>query len=497
MSAAHPIDETAVARDSAARQPAPSLPVATIGEFLAVVAQSRLVSHEIIEQIHIDAHENPNSTPSDIAVDLVQGGYLTFWQSQQLLAGKTEFFLGRYKFLDRLGVGGMGAVFKAEHEMMGRIVALKMVRRRLLEDDKTRKRFLREIKAVAALQHPNIVLAYDADCVANVYFLVLEYIDGNDLGWWVQQKGPFSSRWACEFARQVALGLQHAHERGLVHRDIKPTNLLAVREPAPKPPTIKILDFGLSLLDEAVHSDDLVQAAEAAADRHVTSVVGTFGFMAPEQFQRPPQMDIRSDIFSLGCTFFYLLTGRLPFDGDSDKEYLHNMLTSEPLAVSSMKANVPPQVDLVLAKMLARHPDDRFQTPAEVAAMLKPLAASPPQDFAAARNSAPLSSAVSATAPTAAMSMPEVDSLLGEFADRMTNQPTDITGSPLDELLLGITLPAAGPLPGFDMGQPPGYQPFQLPSDGDIPVPWIIAGSVGIFVFMALLALLLWFISSG
>jgi serine/threonine protein kinase len=432
----------------------PEIPIKAVSssaEYIRILEQSRLVSAEVLHELRAFLRKRQDTKPTALAAKLVRDRHLTAWQSQQLLAGKTQFFLGRYKFLDRLGVGGMGAVFKAEHEIMGRIVALKMIRRRMLEDEKTRERFLREIRATAKLTDPNIVNAYDADRVGDVYFLVMEYVDGKDLGWWVQQNGPFPSKWACEFCRQTALGLQHAHECGLVHRDIKPTNLLAVREPAPKPPSIKILDFGLSHLATDDQEFEANSAGQLASDRHVTSVVGTFGFMAPEQFNQPPQSDIRTDIFSLGCTLFYLLTGQLPYSAETDSQYIASLRKGERIQARALKPSIPVEVEAVLDKSLAANPDDRYKTPREFADALWPLSAKDAQGTAATAMPSPLPSKVVAQPETPRHLQPSVDAALGEFDVELTSGPADIFIADFSQATASQNAPGTTSLPSpFD-----------------------------------------------
>lgn len=449
MSAPQPIANTAAdpANDVA---DAPLKAVSTSAELLHVLEQSRLVGDNVVRDLRALLKADPATRPLSLAAKLVRDNDLTLWQSQQLLAGKTQFFLGRYKFLDRLGVGGMGAVFKAEHEIMGRIVALKMIRRRMLEDPKTRERFLREIRATAKLTDPNIVIAYDADRVGNVYFLVMEYVDGKDLGWWVEHNGPFSSKWACEFSRQTALGLQHAHMRGLVHLDIKPTNLLAVAEPPPQIPSIKILDFGLSqLATEDLRFD--ANAEKLAANAHVTSVAGTFGFMAPEQFRQPPRSDIRSDIFSLGCTLFYLLTGQLPFPSTSDREYISGLTNGKAMSARSLKAEIPEAVEQIMQKALAPNPGDRYQTPRELADALLPLSASFATSDSGTSLSTPLPSSVAVRPSAPRTLVPSVDAALGEFDVRLTSGPADIFNLDFDQVSAADRTRGATSLPSpFD-----------------------------------------------
>jgi hypothetical protein len=268
----------------------------------------------------------------------------------------------RYRILSRLGTGGMGVVFLAEHRLMERMVALKTVRKDLTRDPAAVVRFRREVKAAARLSHPNIVTVHDADQTDDLHFLVMEYVQGQDLGRVVEERGPLPVREACEFIRQAAIGLQHAHEHGLVHRDIKPQNLVLSPEGQ-----VKILDFGLAGLaaDRAfIASKDLGPLSKTA----LTGANGAFGtpaFLAPEQATDPHAADIRADIYSLGCTLFFLLAGQAPPG------------TYQPCpcaALASLRKDVPAGLGRVLAKMMALDPALRYQTPGELAQMIQPFA---------------------------------------------------------------------------------------------------------------------------
>jgi len=266
-------------------------------------------------------------------------------------------------------------VFKAEHLIMRRVVALKMIHQRLLTDRSTESRFLDEIRAIAAVKSPHVVTAYDANRLEDRYFLVMEYVDGKDLRWWVKNNGPFDTEWACEVCRQAAIGIEHAHQCGLVHRDIKPSNLLMVSEPPPNGPMIKILDFGAAQLGRRSPVRQGFWKHGIAQARMATPIVGTPGFMAPEQICRPDEVDSRTDIFALGCTLFYLLTGRLPLTRDTTEQYFASLLQGKPLSLQSFRPDVPSAVETVVMKMLARDPGDRYQSPREVADALQPLSA--------------------------------------------------------------------------------------------------------------------------
>ena len=210
----------------------------------------------------------------------------------------------RYRIVGPLGQGGMGIVYKAEHKVMGRTVALKVINRELTADPKAVERFRREVKAAAQLNHPNIVTAHDAEEAGGLHFLVMEYVDGQSLDKFVARRGPLPITLACQFVRQTALGLNHAHQQGLVHRDIKPQNLMVTRKGQ-----IKILDFGLARLLEQTRTRPHITAPNL--------VVGTPDYISPEQARDSSTIDVRADLYSLGCTFYYLLTARVPFPGDS------------------------------------------------------------------------------------------------------------------------------------------------------------------------------------
>ena len=268
----------------------------------------------------------------------------------------------RYRVVAALGAGGMGAVYRAQHRLMDRPVALKVIRADLLGSAATIERFRCEVKAAARLaSHPNIVAAYDAERAGDTHMLVMEFVEGTDLAGMVEHRGPLPIGEACEYARQAALGLQHAFEDGMVHRDIKPQNLMRTTRGQ-----IKILDFGLARF-----------ASEAASLGWMTApgmVLGSADYIAPEQIDDPHAADIRADLYSLGCTLYFLLAGRSPFpDGSLIQKLLaHREKSPRPLA--EFRADVPLELDRIIARMIAKHPDQRFQTPGEVARALGPFA---------------------------------------------------------------------------------------------------------------------------
>jgi hypothetical protein len=253
-------------------------------------------------------------------------------------------------------------VFKAEHRMMERLVALKIIRKDLMNRPTAVERFRQEVKAAARLAHPHIVTAYDAEQAGEVHFLVMEFVDGKSLDRLLTQRTPIAVCQACEWIRQTALGLQHAWEQGMVHRDIKPANLLLT--PGGQ---VKILDFGLARF-----------ANEAAAGGTLTpdgSMVGTPDYMAPEQAAVAASADIRADIYSLGCTLYHLLEGITLFPEGALQEKLHAHQIQQPRALSELRGDVPAELAHVVRRLLAKDPAQRYQTPAEVARALTPFAA--------------------------------------------------------------------------------------------------------------------------
>jgi hypothetical protein len=282
----------------------------------------------------------------------------------------------RYRLLEVLGSGGMGVVYKAEHLVMGRLVALKIINRMLTSDPASVERFRREVRSAARLLHPHIVTAHDAEQAGDAHFLVMEYVEGDNLETLVREKGPLPIGLACDYLRQAALGLHYAFQQGMVHRDIKPSNLM--RTAAGQ---IKILDFGLARLARETGQPPLAPAragtgaatAVLPALTQAGAVMGTPDYMAPEQGANPQVADIRADIYSLGCTLYFLLTSQPPFPrGDAiDKLIAHSERTPQPLA--QLRADAPAGLARLVERLLAKDPAQRYQTPAEVVQALDAL----------------------------------------------------------------------------------------------------------------------------
>lgn len=267
----------------------------------------------------------------------------------------------RYAIVRLIGKGGMGDVYEAIHRKMERRVALKVINRELFQKTEAVNRFHREVKTAALLSHPNIVTSHDADQASDLHFMVMEYVDGVDLAKIVKDQGPLSVADACDYIRQVATGLQHAHERGMVHRDIKPHNLMVT-----KAGTVKILDFGLASLAPEAALDG--HAIDAGSDLTAAgSIMGTPDFISPEQATDARQADIRSDIYSLGATLYFLLSGRPPFSEGSVTQKLKSHSHAEPEPLVTLRDDVSSELSAIVSKMTAKDPCDRFQTPLEVA----------------------------------------------------------------------------------------------------------------------------------
>jgi serine/threonine-protein kinase len=304
--------------------------------------------------------------PKALARELVRRGWLTTYQANQLFQGRgDDLLLDSYVVLEKLGEGGMGAVFKARNWKLGQVVALKVIRKERLANETAVLRFEREIRAASQLSHPNIVRALDAGQAGDAHFLVMEHIEGTDLARIVRERGPLPVAIACDMARQAASALQHAHERGMVHRDVKPANLLLVRHPGTRDVgLVKVLDMGLARIAapaDEVSVDTLTQEG---------SVMGSLDYIAPEQAMNSHTVDIRADLYGLGCTLYYLLTGRVPFPADNPMEKLLSHRMCEPIPVEERRSDVPPAVAAVVRRLMAKRPEDRYQTPAEAAEAL-------------------------------------------------------------------------------------------------------------------------------
>src|SRR5262245_16845668 len=335
----------------------------TVTEFVELVRKSGVIDEKSLHA-HLEKLRAASALPSQpgqLAGLLVRDGILTHFQANQFMQGKWKrFTIGKYKVLEQLGSGGMGSVYLCEHILMRRRVAVKVLPATKADDPAALDRFYREARAVAALDHPNIVRAYDIDQAEKLHFLVMEYVDGSSLQEIIKRTGPMDVTRACHYIRQAALGLQHAHEAaGLVHRDIKPGNILVDRNGI-----VKVLDMGLARF---FHDDETT-----ITKKYDESVLGTADYLAPEQAVDSHDADIRADIYSLGATFYFCLTGRTPFQEGTVAQKLIWHQTRQPKPIRQTRPDVDEALAAVLEKMMAKRRDDRYQTPLAVAEALAP-----------------------------------------------------------------------------------------------------------------------------
>jgi serine/threonine protein kinase len=299
-----------------------------------------------------------------LARKAVEMGYMTIWQAQQLLAGVRPQALryDKYILLDMIGQGGMGRVYLAKDVRLNRRVALKVLSRERMNNPRALARFQREAKVGAQLQHENLVRIYDEGEAHGNRYLVMEYIEGKTVGRLIAEHGPMPPGIAARIARQIALGLDHLYQKGLLHRDINPLNILVDREG-----NAKLTDLGLAI--DLGEPEDIVTRDGAT--------VGTFDYISPEQAKHSRSVDIRSDIYSLGCTLYHVLAGRVPFPQPSlpEKLYAHQLLTPDP--VSSLVPGISAGLEAAVRRMMAKAPEERFPTPAAVARALEPFQGPP------------------------------------------------------------------------------------------------------------------------
>ena len=285
-----------------------------------------------------------NPEPLAVVKEIRSKRWLTDFQIKEISRGRgQQLTLGPYFLLDLLGEGGMGRVFKARHTRLARDVALKVIRKEKLSKPSVIQRFHQEIRAASQLSHPNVVMAFDADEVDGIHYFAMEYVEGSDLTKVVRDQGPIPIPQGCDYIRQAAIGLQHAHERGLVHRDVKPSNLLLT----PKG-QVKILDLGLAMLNNDPGGEDTNRVT------HAGLVLGTPDFLAPEQAQNPLGVDIRADVYALGATLFYILTGKVPFDGPTPTDKLIQHITAPPPSLLQHIPDAPPHLEAVIKWLIDR-----------------------------------------------------------------------------------------------------------------------------------------------
>ncbi len=331
-------------------------------EFLDLVRKSGLINADQLDNFSRQINADDETAPKKLAGMFINAGMLTQFQAEQFLMGKWRgFTIGKYKVLERLGFGGTGTVYLCEHLMVHRKVAIKVLPATKADNPAALGRFYREARAAGILEHPNLVKCHDIDQDNGLHFLVMDYVDGSSLQHIIAKFGPMAVGRAASYIRQSALGLQAAHQSGLIHRDIKPANILVDRKGI-----VRVLDLGLARFFED-ETDLLTMKYDEK------NVLGTADYVAPEQALNSHQVDIRADIYSLGATFYFLLAGHPPFpDGKAAQKLIWHQVRTPP-SIRELRREVPEAMAAIVHRMLAKKPEDRFQTPGDVVAALDPL----------------------------------------------------------------------------------------------------------------------------
>jgi CheY-like chemotaxis protein len=335
-------------------------------EFIQNLGDSGLFTPEQVKKTLGTVSDLPAPDGPAIAQQLIAAGSLTPFQAEAVSERRfQELVIGNYEVLDRLGQGGMGTVYKARHRRMRRVVAIKVLPRTAGQSEAYIKRFQREVEAVARLSHPNIVMAHDADEAEVGHFLVMEFVNGEDLAGAVQKRGPLPVAEAVDCIVQAARGLECAHSQGIIHRDIKPANLL--RDSGG---VVKVADLGLARFEEGFEKPN-----DASALTQAGTIMGTVDYMSPEQALGLATIDHRADIYSLGCTLYFLLAGKPPYQGLSLMAILLKHREGPIPSLAAARGDVPSEIDAVFRRMLAKAPADRPATMTEVVRALEAIQA--------------------------------------------------------------------------------------------------------------------------
>lgn len=336
---------------------------ASVEEFLQLVRKSGMVDEGKLTA-HLQRRNKTSGLDTDprlAAEAMIADGVMTNFQAEQFLLGKWRgFTIGKFKLLERIGVGGMGQVFLCEHMFMKRRVAIKVLPPAKAEQPAALGRFYREARAAGSLDHPNIVRTHDIDQDGNLHFIVMEYVDGSNLLEIVKKFGPMNVARALFYVRQVASGLDFAFRSGLIHRDVKPGNILIDRRG-----NARVLDMGLARFFK-----DQSDMLTVKYDDKI--VLGTADYVAPEQVANSHAVDVRADVYALGATLYFLLAGHPPFPTGTVSQKLLWHRTKEPTPIRQVRPDVPEEIAAIIARMMAKDPNLRFQSPGEVAVALAP-----------------------------------------------------------------------------------------------------------------------------
>jgi serine/threonine protein kinase len=327
-----------------------------LDSFLKTVMRSGLLNREQLQEALRGLPRDQHDDAQAVADFLVRAGKLSRFQAKKLLQGKSVgLVLGQFQVLAPLGRGGMSTVYLARDSRRHCLVALKILPpKRAREEERILARFLREMNMSRRVSHPHLAQTYDVGTVADVHFIAMEFIPGQSLYRLVTKQGPLPIPQAAKLFAEVAAGLEHAHWRGLIHRDLKPSNIMVTPNDH-----AKVLDLGLAMIQ-----------GEDATDHRIIGgrgyVVGSMDYIAPEQTENAAKVDARSDIYGLGCTLYFALTGRPPFPGGDALEKIKRQKTEEPVPVWQLNSSAPPGFVALVDKMMAKRPDDRFATAKEV-----------------------------------------------------------------------------------------------------------------------------------
>lgn len=343
----------------------------TSEQFLELVAKSGLVDASALTGLESRVRDQLDGElpqkAERLADLLIRKDMLTTWHVEKLLSGKYKgFFLGNYKLLGHIGTGGMSSVYLAEHTRMGDKRAIKVLPKSRVKDATYLARFQLEAKAIASLHHPNIVLAYDIDNDGDVHYIVMEYVDGIDMQQIVKNDGPLDMSFAAEMVAQAAHGLDHAHANGVIHRDVKPANLLI-----DKSGNVRLLDMGLALVDTEDEQSLTVVNNE--------NVLGTADYLAPEQALNSHSVDHRADIYGLGCTLYFLLTGQPPFSDGTLAQRIARHQKEMPKSIREIRKDCSGELEGICVKMIQKDPRYRYQSAKEVAVALENYVAKAPK----------------------------------------------------------------------------------------------------------------------
>ncbi|MEM6362859.1 MAG: serine/threonine-protein kinase [Planctomycetota bacterium] len=341
--------------------------------FVEMVGKSRLIDDAVQERFLKKVREKCDgglpTSARRLAAAYKRAGLLTDWHLEKLFAGKYKgFFLNKYKLLGHIGTGGMSSVYLAEHVGLGDKRAIKVLPKRRNADSSYLARFKLEAKAIASLNHRNIVLAHDIDQAGDTHYIVMEYVDGVDLQMLVRRDGVLDFSTAADVVAQAARGLAHAHQRGVVHRDVKPANLLIDQEGV-----VRLLDMGLALVTGTSADSESLTVANNE------NVLGTADYLAPEQALNSHGVDHRVDIYGLGCTLYFLLTGRPPFADGTLAQRIAKHQKEMPRSIRQLRPDCPGELEGICVKMIQKQPEYRYQTADAVAEVLEKFHAAVPK----------------------------------------------------------------------------------------------------------------------